>query len=148
MYTDWALAKRGAGVFVLHTDGRVTLLEFNAFLQWIAAEAIQDDDLILSAVYTDGNKERAVDLRVYGMVRSGEVRTDDLPLHNPDGILAEGESARALLRATEAKPDPNAVTLLRPASLESDPDALLLHPLQSASPDIPPEQLLRSVEEP
>ena len=148
MFTDWALAKRGSGVFVLHTDGRVTLLEFNAFLQWIAAEAIQDDDLILSAVYTDGNKERAVDLRVYGMVRAGEVRTDDLPLHTLDGVLAEGEHARVLLRSVEANPDPNATTLLRPASLESDPDAQLLHPLQSAASDLPPEQLLRSVEEP
>ncbi|MCS6776194.1 MAG: hypothetical protein RMJ43_01455 [Chloroherpetonaceae bacterium] len=137
METDWALARRGAGVFVLHADGRVTLLEFNAFLRWIAVGAIQDEDCVLSAVYTDGTRRRAADLRVYQMVRAGVVPAALLPLRSGNGVLAEGDRAVKLLRALEVSGRADDRALLRPVG-HVEPASYYLRP---ANPDGPENEV-------
>jgi hypothetical protein len=115
MLSNRAFGQRGQGVFVARADGTVTALEFNAFLKRIAVQQVAPEDVVVSGVLTDGWRRRAGDLRLFALVRSGAVPTEDLPLHTPDGILAEGEPARAMLARIEQKPPPpsDAQTLLR-----------------------------------
>lgn len=134
MEADWALAKRGAGVFVLHADGRVTLLEFNAFLQWIAVGAVQGQDCVLSAVYTNGQRRRAADLCIYRLVRSGVVRTECLPLRSGDGVLATGDCAVDLLHTLEASRGGDEAVLLRPVS-HAEPASYCLRPIGPGTPE-------------
>jgi hypothetical protein len=131
---DWALAKRAEGVLVLPAQNdreAVVVLEFNEFLIRIARETIQADDSVVSPIFTEGRRRRVGDLRLYGMVRSGQVRTENMPLRYPDGLIAAGSAALALLPQYETDTSPDltspGATLLRPAS-DSKPrqDDLLL----------------------
>jgi len=148
---DWAFAQRGYGVFALQSEGQVVVLEYNEFLRRIASGAIGPDDSVFSRVYTDGWRRRVGDLRIFAMIRSGNVRTDDLPLRTPNGVLASGDTARALLDALETErggPAPNLEeqTLLRASpGIEAEREALeLLHPAVSDSLAVSKEESLRS----
>jgi hypothetical protein len=148
MFEDWAFAQRGFGILVIQAENRVTLVEFNEFLRRIASGDVQADDHVLSTILTEGKKCRAGTLRLYEMVSSGQVQTDKLPLRSPNGILAEGEQARALLRAHEGTRDRDAETLLRPASVSTHLQDQLLHPPQPVLSLTPPEQLPRPASPP
>jgi hypothetical protein len=151
MLNDWAFAQRGSGVFILSVRGDVIVLEFNEFLGRIADGRIQDEDVVLSRVFTDGRRCRVGSLHVFALVRSGQVRTDDLPRREAGGVLATGEQARALLRQLEAeispgerKAHPEAEFLLRASTapmgaLESE----LLRAAEAIPSSTPPEELPR-----
>jgi hypothetical protein len=149
MQPDWAFAHYGNGVVVLHTNGTVIVLEFNEFLGRIASGVIGPEDWTVGRIFTDGQRRRVGDLRVYTLVRSGNVRTEDLPRRVPDGVLATGLAAREFLAALEGVPcassDPNFETLLRaanaPLALHLARE-LLRAPLTSSS--MPPGELLRT----
>lgn len=146
MFSDWAFARNEFGVLVIQPNNVVTLVEFNEFLRRIASGDVQAEDEILSSFYTNGQRQRAGDLRIFGMVRSGEARTENMLPHTPTGILAEGEKARALLRAWEGVRDRNAETLLRPASAPEIETDDLLRAASSPDPVLPPEELLRAAD--
>lgn len=146
MFSDWAFAQRGYGVLVIQTDGTVILVEFNEFLRRIANQSVQAEDFVISAVFTDGKRRRVGDLRLFGMVLSGQVATEKLPIRSENGILAEGAQARAVLHSWEGTSDRNAETLLRPASAPEIETADLLRPVSSSASSIPPEQLPRPAE--
>jgi len=145
MRFDWALTQRRFGVIVLQPEGRVTVLEFNAFLGRIGSGEIAQNDVVVAQVLTNGVRRRAGDLNLFAMVRSGAVRTEDLPRHAPSGIIATGEAARRLLRAMEKRPDPDAETLLRalptapPVGLPQE----MLRPAVGTPAAEPPEELPR-----
>jgi hypothetical protein len=144
MFHDWAFAQRGYGIVVLPTRGSLLVVEFNELLKRIASGAIQAEDRVISRVFTDGKRLRVGDLRVYGMVRSGEVPTADLPCRVPNGVLASGAKARALLRAIENGDDSEAApndTLLRAVSPPL-PDEMLRAVKAALSP-VSSEELLR-----
>src|SRR5262249_39359692 len=143
MFADWAFARHGCGVFVLQSEGQVTVFEFNEFLRRIAQGAIQAHDIVVGAVFTDGLRRRAGELHLFEMVRSGAVRTDDLPRRRAEGVLATGEAARALLRAVEKRPMRNADTLLRPALLPFGQPQEMLRAAAADLTSEPPEELPR-----
>jgi hypothetical protein len=143
MFADWAFARHGCGVIVLQPGDRVTVLEFNEFLRRIAEEAIQAEDFVVGPVFTDGFRRRAGELRLFEMVRSGAIRTDDLPRRMPGGVLATGEAARALLRAVEKQPYADADTLLRAAALPVGLPQEMLRAAAAALTSEPPEELPR-----
>lgn len=131
MKPDWALAKYGFGIIVLQANA-ITVLEFNEFLGRIAEGRIQANDVIVASVFTDGKRRRVGDLKIYAMVRSGELRTDDLPRRVPGGVLATGAAARALLHAIEANGPGDAETLVRAAAAPL-PAAVPLELLRAAA---------------
>ncbi|HZO91344.1 MAG TPA: hypothetical protein VFB38_23680 [Chthonomonadaceae bacterium] len=145
MLGDWAFAQRGYGLILIQADGTVIAVEFNEFLRRIASGAVQADDLVLSQVLTEGKRRRAGDLRLFAMVRSGQVRTEGLPLREPEGVLAVGAEARALIRALEGETTSDSETLLRaiaqavPAGLPGE----LLRAAAAALSGEPSDQLLR-----
>lgn len=142
---DWAFSKRGYGVIVLHADAAPIVLEFNELLRRIADGRVEAEDSVVARVFTDGKRRRAGDLRVFALVRSGAVRTDDLPRRAPEGVLAKGAAARALLRAIEGAPAADAEALLRAAAapLAAGPALTLLRAAAEALTGDPPEELLR-----
>ena len=133
------------GVFVIRPDGTVMLLEFNAFLQRVASGEVQENDVVAAKVYTDGQRRRAGDLRLFARVKSGAMRTDDLPLHTPQGILAEGAQAQSLLNALEARSNPDFETLLRAAAPTAARSAEMLRAVLPAVSPASETDLLRPV---
>src|SRR5690242_2122373 len=102
MLFDRAFAPREYGVIVLQSnDETVLALEFNEFLGRIASGAVQAEDIVVGRVFTDGRRKRVGALRLYAMIRSGAVPTEDLPRRAPGGVLAAGQAARTMLRAIE-----------------------------------------------
>lgn len=88
------------GIAVVEPSG-VIVLEFNEFLKRMACGVIRADTGIVGKILTGGYRKAASDLRLYSLVRSGQVATEDLPLRVTDGVLATGAEARAFLRAIE-----------------------------------------------
>ena len=142
---DWAFSKRGYGVIVLHADAAPIVLEFNELLRRIADGRVEAEDRIVARVFTDGKRRRVGDLRLFTLVRSGEVRTNDLPRRAPDGVLARGVAARALLQAIEGGPPADVETLLR-ATVPPAATGLARNHLRAAAEALmgdPPDELLR-----
>ena len=133
------------GVFVIRPDGTVILLEFNAFLQRVAGGEVQENDVVAAKVYTDGQRRRAGELRLFARVKSGAIRTDDLPLHTPQGVLAEGAQAQSLLNALETHSNPDFETLLRAAAPTAALSAEMLRAVLPAVSPVSDVELLRPV---
>lgn len=156
MLYDWAFAQQGYGVYVISERGDVIVLEYNEFLGRIAEGRVLGSDTALSRVFTRGQCVQVDSLRVYAMVISGEVRTDDLPRRVPGGVLASGDIAKALLAHLEeqihprrALSDPQAAILLRPAAApatEISPEQILLRPVVSPPEETPPQEMLRAIQ--
>src|SRR5690349_15372686 len=99
------LAKHSSGIVVLAVGAAPVVLEFNEFLDRIARGLVRDEDIVVAGIFTGGKRRRAGDLRLFAMIRSGAVRTEDLPRRVPDGVLASGEAATAFLQAIDAGVD-------------------------------------------
>ncbi len=152
MLPDWAFAQRGSGVIVLQPDATVTVLEYYEFLGRIADGRVRAEDQLVSALLTDGRRRRVGDLRVYAMVRSGEVRTEDLPPRVPNGVLATGAAAKRLLRAIERpwESEKESETLLRAVlgPVPAEPPGEMLRTVAASPSNLPADQLLHSAEPP
>lgn len=92
MLYDGLFARRGHGLIILKASAAPIVLEFNEFLKRIASGEIAAEDMVVASVFTDGERRRVGDLRVFEMVRSGLLKTETLPIRTPQGILATGES--------------------------------------------------------
>lgn len=144
MRFTWSGLSRNQGVIVVSENGGAVVLEFNEFLGRIADQRIGANDTVISHTLTDSKRRRAGDLRLFGMVRSGKVRTDDLPRRYPEGVLASGATAYTILRALENRHDPDAEHLLR--SVSHPVPVILSHQMLRAATACltdPPDELPR-----
>lgn len=117
---EWA----SNGVYVRSPDGDLSkslVLEFNAFLKWIAEGRIDADSTVLSRVYTNGERKRAGDLKLFQRILSGEIHTETLLFGEEDGVTSRGRDAEVFRKSIEGESAEeaesfDAKTLLRAAS--------------------------------
>ena len=110
---DWAFAQFGQGIVVMQAKRSPFVLEYNELLRWVAEGRIQAEDTVLSAILTNGKRQRAGDLRIFEAVRRGAIPTSDLPRRTSNGILAIGQLARDYLDLMEQSKGSERKELLR-----------------------------------
>ena len=140
------------GVYVRSPDGDLSkslVLEFNAFLKWIAEGRIDADAMVLSRAYTNGERKRAGDLKLFQRILSGEIHTETLSYGEEEshGVTLKGRDAEAFRKSIEGDVAEEAEsfdarTLLRAASVTGVLAGELLRAVHAVS-ITPPSELLR-----